>query len=250
MRSELDQVKQVGTNLARVKTEVDTAEDVLRGAVSLVERVQMLGSQGANGLTTPETRQDLAYELGSILEQLVATANTSVEGRYVFSGNSDQTPPYAIDWSQPNPVSGYQGSASVRQVQGPNGSLFSIGLTGQQIFDSLNVQENVFVSINNLRQALLNNDPAAISAAIGDVQGAHTYLNQQLAFYGTVQNRLASSLEFSHNYRTQLEAQLGELQDADEAQAITELLQSKTQLEAALGSRAQLPRQSLFDYLG
>jgi flagellar hook-associated protein 3 FlgL len=248
-RSSLDQVQQINSNLGRVKTEVDTAQGVLQSAVTLVERAQSLGTQGANGTTTAQTRQALANELGSVLQQLVASANTTVEGRYIFSGNSDQQAPYSIDLTQSSPISAYQGSSGTRQVQGPDGSLFSVGQTAQQIFDSSNTQQGVFVSINNLREALLNNDDAGTLSAVADVKTAGTYLNQQLAFYGTVQNRVASGLDFGQNYQTQLQTQLGGIQDADETQAITELTQAQTQLQAALVSRAQLPRKSLFDFL-
>jgi flagellar hook-associated protein 3 FlgL len=248
-RSSLDQVQQIDSNLGRVQTEVDTAQGVLQSAVTLVERAQTLGAQGANGTTTAQARQDLAGELGSILQQLVSTANTTVEGRYVFSGDSDQKAPYSIDLTQSSPISGYQGSAATRQVQSPDGTVFSVGQTAQQIFDSSNAQQNVFVSINNLRQALLNNDSAGIVSSVGDVQTAGAYLNQQLAFYGTVQNRVTSGLNFGQNYQTQLQTQLSGIEDADETQSITELTQSQTQLQAALASRAQLPQKSLFDFL-
>jgi flagellar hook-associated protein 3 FlgL len=248
-RSNLDMVQQIQSNLDRVQTEVNTAESVLQSAVTIMERAQTLGTQGANALTDASTRKNLADELGSILQQLVSTANTTVEGRYIFSGDSDQQAPYTIDLTQANPVSAYLGSPSTRQIQAPDGSLFTVGATAQQVFDSANAQQSVFGSVNSLRQALLDNDDQAILAAIGDVTSANSYLNQQLAYYGSIQNRVQSSLDFSQNYETQLKAQLSGIQDADEAESITELTQAQTQLQAALVSRAQLPRTSLFDFL-
>jgi flagellar hook-associated protein 3 FlgL len=250
LRSQLSQVQQVDANLGQVQTEVNTAESALQSAVTLVERAQTLGAQGASGTSSANTHQDLANELGAILQQLVATANTSVQGRYIFAGDTDQQAPYSIDLTQTSPISLYQGSLSNRQIQGPDGTAFPVALTAQDIFDSSNAQNNVFTSIDNLRQALLNNDDAAITSAMGDVKSADSYLNQQLAFYGTVQDRLAGALDFGQNYTTQLQSQLSSVQDADEAQAITEMVQAQTQLQAALQSRAQLPRTTLFDFLG
>jgi flagellar hook-associated protein 3 FlgL len=248
-RSSLSQVQQIQSNLGQVQTETNTAESVLQSATTLMDRAATLGAQGANGTTDAQTRQALAGELGSVLEQLVSTANTTVQGRYIFSGDSDQTAPYSIDLTQSSPISAYQGSPSTRQIQSGDGSLFSVGQNAQQIFDSPNAQQNVFVSVNNLRQALLNNDSAGINSAMSDVQNAGTYLNQQLAFYGTVQDRVTSALNFGQTYVTQLQSQLSGIQDADEAQAITEFTQAQTQLQAALTSRAQLPRTSLFNFL-
>lgn len=249
-RSELAQTDQIDSNLSRVQTEVDTAESTLRAAVGLVERAQTLGSQGVTGTADAQVRQDLAGELGGILQQLVATANTTVSGRYVFSGDNDQQAPYAIDLTQTNPISAYQGSTSTRLILSADGSTFSDAKTAQDIFDSANAQQNVFISINNLRVALQNNDQAGITNAVGDVQTSGTFLNQQLSFYGTVQDRVAGAVDFGKNFETQLKTELSGIQDADLTEAITEMQQSQTQLQAALTSRAKLPRTSLFDYLG
>ena len=249
-RSDLAQVQQINSNLNLVGTEVNTAQSVLQTAVSLVERAATLGAQGANGTTSTQTDQDLAGELGSVMQQLVAVANTTVEGRYIFSGNSDQTAAYSIDLTQSNPISSYQGSAATRQALAPDGSSFAISLTAQQIFDSSDGSQNVFASLNNLRTALLNGDSTAAATAMADVQSADTYLNQQLAFYGTVQDRVNSATDFGQTYVTQLQSQLSGIQDADEAAAITEMVQSQTQLQAELASEAALPKKSLFDYLG
>ena len=249
LRSENDQVQQIDTNLGQVATEVNTGQTALQSAVTLVEQALTYGAQGASDTSSTTTRQDLANEMGTILQQLVSTANTTVQGRYIFSGDSDQTTPYSIDLTQGSPVSAYQGSASTRQIQGPDGTSFQVALTAQQIFDSSNAQTNVFTSITSLMQGLTNNNDTAINAAMSDVQSADTYLNQQLAFYGTVQDRVAGALTFGQNYSTQLQTQLSGVQDADETAAITNMTQAQTQLQAALQSRAQIPKTTLFDYL-
>ncbi|MGB6944011.1 MAG: flagellin [Bryobacteraceae bacterium] len=249
LNSELDQTQQTDTNLGQVATEVDTAQSALQSAVTLVEQAETYGTQGASDTSSATTRQDLANGLGAILQQLVSTANTTVQGRYIFSGDTDQTTPYSIDLTQSSPISAYQGSASTREIQGPDGTAFPVALTAQQIFDSPNAADNVFTSITDLMQGLQNNDDTAISSSLADVQSADTYLNQQLAFYGTVQDRVSGALTFGQNYTTELQTQLSGVQDADEAASITNMTQAETQLQAALQSEAQLPRTSLFDFI-
>ncbi len=249
LNSELDQTQQTETNLGQVSTEVNTAQSALQSAVTLVEQAETYGTQGASDTSSATTRQDLANELGAILEQLVSTANTTVEGRYIFAGDTDQTTPYSIDLTQNPPVSAYQGSASTREIQGADGTAFPVALTAQQIFDSSNSQTNVFTSISDLIQGLQNNDDPTIDSALSDVQSSDTYLNQQLAFYGTVQDRVTSAQNFAQNYTVQLQTQLSGLQDANEAADITNLTQATTQLQAALQSEAQLPKTTLFDFL-
>ncbi len=231
-------------------TEVNTAQTALQNAVSLVEQAESLGTQGASDLASGDTTQNVADQLGTVLQQLVGLANTTVGGRYIFSGDSDQQAPYSIDLTQPSPISAYQGTAATRQIQASDGSQFAVSLNAQTIFDSPDATQNVFTSINNLRQALLNNSGAsAVSSALGDVQTADTYLNQQLAFYGNVQDEVSSASNDAQNNITQLQTQLSGMQDADEAAAITQLTEGQTAQQAALVSRSQLPKTSLFDYI-
>jgi flagellar hook-associated protein 3 FlgL len=249
-RSQLAQTEHIDTNLDRVTSEVNTAESTISSTVILIERAQTLASQGDTGTATASTRQTIAGELGGILQQLVSAANTNVGGRFIFAGDSDQQAPYSIDLTQANPVSAYQGSGATRQIQGADGTTFSVAQTAQTIFDDPTGQQNIFSSINNLRNALLSNDQQAIDAAMPKLQSVGTYLNQQLAFYGTVQNRVTTETDFGANLETQLKTQLSNIQDADLAQAVTLLQQAQTQQTAALTARAQLPKTSLFDFLG
>jgi flagellar hook-associated protein 3 FlgL len=248
-RQNLSQVQQINANLGLVSTEVNTGESVIENAVTLVERAESIGTQGASDTVSASAREDLSGELGSVLQQLVAAANTQVSGRYIFAGDTDQTAPYSYDPTQLYPVSAYQGSTTTRTIQAPDGSTFPVALTAQQIFDSPNASENVFESISALQQALANNDSAGINAAISDVQSSDGYINQQLAFYGTVQDRVTSATNYCANYITQLQTQLSGIQDADETQSITTFTQTQTELQAALESRAQIPRTSLFNFL-
>jgi flagellar hook-associated protein 3 FlgL len=247
---QLDQVQQTDTNLTLVQSEVNTGETSVQSAVTLLEQAQSLTSEGEPSTTSATTRTQIAGQLGDILNQLVSLANTTSGGRYIFSGDSDQTPPYTIDLTQTNPISAYAGATSTRQIQSSDGSVFPVALTAQDIFDSSNPQNNVFQSINNARVALLNNDQTGIDASISTLQSSDTYLNTQLAFYGDTQDSITAGLTYGGTLTTQLQTQLSGIQDADSTQAITQLLQSSTEQQAALQSEAQIPRTSLFQYLG
>ncbi|HLY64555.1 MAG TPA: hypothetical protein VKU60_03380, partial [Chloroflexota bacterium] len=189
----LSSTGQILSNLGRVKTEVDSGEQALENAVSLLEQARTLGAQGATGTQTAAGRIAIAQQLDSILQQMVALAGTNVEGRFIFSGDSDQQVPYTYNGALVNPVSAYLGSASTRLVQHPNGTTFSVALTAQQIFDSATPGDNVFTAIENLSAALKANNDPAIQAAVGVMPGVDDYLNNQLASYGGFQNTVAGA---------------------------------------------------------
>ena len=249
-RADLENSLQTKTDLGRVKTEVDTAESVMATAVSLVEHARVLAAQGATGTATPASRKNLADQLGDVLKQLVSISNTTVEGRNIFSGDSDQSAAYSIDLTQPVPTGTYLGTVATREVRHPNGSQFAVSKTAQEIFDSPNPGENIFTSINAIRVALESNDQAGINAALPNLDTASIFLNQQHAFYGSVQNQVTDGITYASKNQIRIEAKISSIEDADATAAALELNQSILQQNAALQSRGKLPRTSLFDYLG
>jgi flagellar hook-associated protein 3 FlgL len=212
--------------------------------------VQTLGASGVKGTSTAATNATLAQQVGSVLQEMVGLADTNIEGRYIFAGDSDQQSPYTVDLAQTPPVSAYLGSAATRVAQHPDGTTFSISLTAQTIFDSTDPSTNVFTAMTTLQTALANNDTAGIQAANAGLAKIGGYLNQQLAFYGNVQNKVAQATDYASTQQTQLQTQISNLQDADLTGSILQLNQDQTQEQAALQSEARIPRTTLFDFLG
>ncbi|MEO7141926.1 MAG: flagellin [Bryobacteraceae bacterium] len=248
-RASLSSAQQVLQNLGRVTTETNSADQTLQTAVNLVQQARTIATEAASGTQTAQTQQDLAQQAGAILQQLVGLSNTTVEGRFIFSGDTDQTAAYSIDLTQPNPVSAYQGSSSTRQVQHPDGTTFAVSETAQQIFDAPAANQGVFSSIAGLYTALQNNDQAGIDTAIQNITGAGDYLNSQLAFYGSVENKITDATSFGNNLTLQLQTQISQYQDTDESRAIVQLTQDQTAQQASIQSWSQIPRTTLFDFI-
>ncbi len=264
VRARLDLTVQLRLNLGRVKAEVDTAEKALQSAVKVLERALQLGVQGANATQTPATREMLGTEVRALLEQMVALAATQAEGRYLFSGDRDQTAPYTLDLDAPNGVSPYQGASSTREVMHPAGTRFRVARSGAEIFDD--PEASAFAALNALRVALENGpaaapgepgyqeqfaaQTAAIEQALAALRNAHAHLNVQLGFYGAVQNKIEEATAFAVRIEVREQNLLSVLRDADLVEVALALSQATMHQQAALAARANLRRGSLFDYLG
>ena len=262
LRAQLEQTLQIETNMAQFKSETDTAEQAVGDSVQSLEQINTLGVQGATETETPAGRQALASQIGGYLQQLVASANTVSAGRYIFSGDTDQVQPYTLDAS--GNVSSYAGAASTRQAMGADGTTFAIARSGQEIFEAPG--GSAFGAVADLEAALRNGpsvqegDPqydsqyqaqtAAITTALGEMSNASSQMNQQLAFYGTVQQRVSAAIDAAQTLEVNQRTQLSTLTDADITTDAIELTQANTQRDAALAARAKLPTTSLFDYLG
>jgi flagellar hook-associated protein 3 FlgL len=197
----------------------------------------------------------LAQQVASLQTEMVNLSQTQVAGRYIFSGDLDQSPSYQVDLTATDGVDQLSNAASTRQIQNPEGGTFSASMTAQQIFAAQNADGsdaggNVFAALNNLRVALLNNDQAGITTAQSQIQQASTQLNTAQSFYGNVENNITNASNYATTYDTQLTTEIGGIQDADATSAALQLTQDTTQLQAAFQAQGKMPTSSLFDYLG
>ena len=242
---------QLKYNLGRVQTEVNAAESAINTATTLMDRARQIAAEGASSTTTVDTRTQLAGQVKDIITEMFGLTQTQVEGRYVFSGNSDQTAPYlSVDLTQPNGVGAYQGSNATRQVEHPNGSTFSISYTAAQVFDSGGVSTSVFQSLTALYNNLQTSNVANLATDADNIGTAANFLDGQQARYGEIQNQVSDAVSAQQKIDTQLQTQLGNTQDADTPSAIVELQKESIAQQAALQAHAALPKTSLFSFIG
>lgn len=245
---------QIKTNLNEVQTEVNGAEGAINTATGLMDRAAEIAAEGSSTTSTAD-RTQLAQQINDVMTEMQQLANTQVAGRYVFSGDSDQTAPYGSVNFVTNPINGvgaYQGSVSTRSVEDSYRVPITISATAQDIFDggtAGTVNTSVFQALTALYNALSSNNPSAAATAASNLQSATNYLNGQQALYGDIQNKLTDALTTQTAMDTSLRSQLSNLQDADEAQAAIQLQTESTALTAAETAYSSFPKKSLFDYL-
>ncbi len=109
---------------------------------------------------------------------------------------------------------------------------------------------NVFYAVNSLLLGLQSNSQPAITAAVNSLELAGTYLNTQLSFYGSVQDRVQQAQTLATQQNTQLKTQLSNTEDADITQVAVQLTLDQTNLQAAMEAESQMPKTSLFNFLG
>jgi flagellar hook-associated protein 3 FlgL len=246
---------QITENLAVAKADADAADGALTSATQIMDRARTLAAQGANFTTDATGRQSIAGEVQSLLEQMVSISRTTVQGRYIFGGDSDSTPPYDVDLTKSNGVARLTDSPATRRVENSAGGSFAVSQSGSAIFDARNANDslagdNVFASLNSLRVGLLANDTASVTSAGAFIQSASDHLNTAQAFYGTVQNRIADATNYSANYDVQIKTELSQKEDADITAAAITMTQGNIQLQAAFQMQAKMPRTTLFDFMG
>lgn len=262
LEASLNHNQSVGTTIARIQAEVQGADSGVSSAIQLLDQALSLGAQGASSTANVTTRTNLADQVQALQSELVGIANTRVAGRYIFSGNQDTSPGYALNLNQaPNvPQNGVDRLLNVpvtttRQVELSNHTSAAVDQTSQDLFDHRNpddslASDNVFAALNSLRVGLTNNDQAGIKNAQTSLEAASAYLNSRQAFYGTALNRISSATTQLNNENNGLQQQISAIRDTDVVKAALQLTAAQTQNQAALSAQAKIPRMTLFDFLG
>jgi len=255
LRAEQARNKQIQSNLTQAQTEATSADSALSKAITLLDNAVSLGSQGASDTQTAATRQTIAQQVESVLEEMVSYSQTQVQGRYIFSGDQSQNPTYQVDLMASNGIDQLSQAPATQRVEDPAGGSFAASKTAAEIFDDTNpdgtpAADNVFAALNSLRTALLNNDQPGIASAVTALQSASDHLNNMEEFYGTVENRIQDATTFANSYDSKLTQQLSDKQDADVTSAAMALTQAGTAMQASMTMQGKTPHSTLFDFLG
>lgn len=123
---------------ARISTRnaLSQEESVLDSVADAIASAKTLLVQAGNGTLSDADRSSLASELSGIYEALLGQANaTDGNGRYLFGGYQDKSPPFVKD-ALTGAVS-YQGDAGVVAQQVDASRQMSSGDNGLQIFQTV-----------------------------------------------------------------------------------------------------------------
>ncbi len=181
-QSEIASINQVQTNLSTTQTEAQTADGALESASTLLDQLVTLGANGASSTATAADRQTFGQQVQDVEQQLVALANTSVNGQYIFGGDNPTVAPYTYNWGATSGATANVATpSSTASISDSNGNQIVPRLTAQSIFD-LQVSPgggpaagNIFQAAFDLGQALLSNNlTGATSTSLATVTNPAT----------------------------------------------------------------------------
>jgi flagellar hook-associated protein 3 FlgL len=242
---ETGDVDQYTQNVNSVLTTVQSADSTLSSVVASLTKAVSLGTEGANGINSAAEQQDLATQVQGIFSSVLAAANTSVGGAYLFGGTSTGIP-YTADSSSATGYT-YNGNDDSNSVQIGDQTSVQFNLPGSQVFS--NSTNDVLGSLNSLVTALQSGNSSTIATATSAVDSSVNYISQQQVFYGDAESQLNSQQSFLQQDTVTLASQENNLVGVNEAAAATELSQAETDNNAALAAMAKVLPNSLLNFL-
>ncbi len=232
------------SSLDSLQGQFHTADSTISSIVLSLQRAVTLGVEGANGTLSDQERAAITGELQGIQDQLVSLANTSFQGRYLFSGTVTATPPFVKDNTLPSGVR-YDGNNAINTVQIGDGYRLAANQPGSQLFVASG--HDMFQGMTDLIQAMQTN--TGFDAAISSVRDSLDHLSGQRVFYGNAMNQGQSQSNYLGTAKLQLSQQENTLAGADIEAAASRLVKSQSATNATLAALGRISQLSLFDYL-
>jgi flagellar hook-associated protein 3 FlgL len=263
--------------IAQAKSYLDFQDQIVSQANDIMVRAKEIAQQGANETLEQTSRAQLAQEIFQIRDQMASLANSSYQGKYVYGGANDDTPPVnQLSYTEPA-----SGDANKRYSfdTDPAGSVAkSIRLT-DEISVSLSTKADTLFgtsleALERLSRALAGyaTTPASgtpdgggaaytfptdfhtqtddIRACIDQIDTARNndLIPERVSIGGRLRRIETGQalLDLSKNSAKEV---LSRLQDADETEAASNLQQAQTALQASYTVTAKVLRLTILDYI-
>ncbi len=243
-RAQLSRNAQYTRNAQDGQSWLGTADNVLASGVSILQRLQVLVTQGANsGAGSATSRAAIATEVSSLKQEMLGVANTTFLGRPIFGGATSATAAYVTDAS--GNVT-YQGDAgTVMRTVGDNTEV-QVNIANTTAFGA--GSSNVFAVFDKIAGDLQNN-PQNLTNDLTAVGTSLDRMTNAQAIEGSAYNRIADMMTAATNQTTTLTGRLSDVEDVDAAKAATEIAMQTASYQAALSSMSNILQLSLTQFL-
>jgi flagellar hook-associated protein 3 FlgL len=257
VRSALDNVQQLERNISTGRSWLQMGESAMTQVNDILTQLKALSVEMASGTKDASARASAAGQVDGLLRQVVALANTQVSGKYIFGGTNTDTAPFRLD-DEANPTMViYDGNDTPFSVRIGKDILVDVGLDGESVFgdapsdwtDPTAGANNFFKTLIDLRDALSNNDTQGIEQAMTRLDSHMQVTQQTISDIGTKDVRMDVKESIIADLKLTYTDRMSTLEDADIAEAMTDLQARQLAYQAALASSSQVMQLSLVDYL-
>ena len=246
LRNDLADVQQYQVNINDASAWTQTTDSALGNVTDLLQRARELAVEAANGTQNQDSRNAIASEMTQIKASLLAQANATYNGRYIFSGTATNVAPY--------PSNTYAGTTlPVQRLIAP-GEIVKVNTDGPSAFGVTAAgppaTKNVFDVMDGIISALGTGNSAVLqTTSLTDLDASFTTALNARTTVGALSNRLdtqASRLSAQELSVTDL---LSKTEDADMAKTLITYSQTQTAYQAALQAGAKIIQPTLMDFL-
>ena len=212
-------------------------ESALDMIMNAVNRAREISVQASNDVLGSQDLEAIMEEVSNLKERTRALANSDFNGRYIFSGNAYDTPPYDATYA-------YQGTTDAVSIAVSDNATVDVNFDGSDIFQG---STDLFVAFDDLVTGLQTDDDTLIQTAIDQFDDAFDHMNKARTRMGTEMNIAMDMDEIAETLESNLKDRLSSIEDADMPEALTRFSLMQTQYQVNLQLTAKMRTMSLFE---
>jgi flagellar hook-associated protein 3 FlgL len=240
-RSNLTEIQQYQRNLSEAFTWIESADNALDHATSVIHRARELVIQIKNGTYGAEDRQAVEKEITQLKEDLVSVANTQVAGKYIFNGTDILSKPVDPATATPTATPGRNAPFTVEVAKGVQ---LPVNVDPDKVFDAA-----LFNTFKNIEADLQVNNVANLDQYLSELEQHLGKIVDERAELGARTNRLELVQERISKLEVTASKNISDNEDADMERVITDLKTQESVHRAALGVGARIIQPTLLDFL-
>jgi len=221
------------------------ADNVMTDIINQLTSAQTTALSARGSEITQGTRDAAANELLAIRDALMSDINTQFQGAYLFSGSNVTVAPFSVTGGT---ISAYQGDNDTNAIDVGSGRAVASTFDGGAIFQGSD-PVHILDALTNLAAAITAGDQAGIDAGIQALNRGFDRANTAQARIGNDERSLDDARSMLTTMHAQSITRMSSIEDADLAQAASQLSQADTAYRAALAAMSTIGRISLMDYL-
>lgn len=243
----------------------DTQEMALGQMNDVLQKVRELTVQAANGTLSDSDKQATTAQLKQLKTQLVEIANTSYDGRYIFSGQKTTDKPF----EEVNGQVIYKGSNNGLEKEVSPGVSLDIGINGADFFkakytgdsikndsktDSATDKDGIFSTIDKIIMSLENPSDASLegkntSNLLGVLDENMENMATIRSGTGAIQNRLEDIHNKNESETFNMTSLLAKTYDVDMGETYMKSKIMESIYQASLNVGAKVLQPSILDFL-
>ncbi|AJE02394.1 flagellar hook-associated protein FlgL [Geobacter pickeringii] len=233
-------------NISNGTAWLSMGESAMSEMGNVLSRAKELTVQMSNGTNNQNARTAAVNELTHLKSQMILLGNTQLNGRYIFGGFKNDTPPFDASGN-------FTGTDDQVLVEVDRGAPVAINYSGGNLLrggtppgssgtDIVGIFNNLITALNTGNQAGVQSELPNLDAAMGQVLSTRTDLGARM-------NRLDGAKGVIDDMKFSLTKVLSDKQDVDFTQVISDLSKQQTAYQAAIAASAKVSQVSLLDYL-
>lgn len=270
IRRNLSRNDQYQNNIDDLKSTLDETETALNGLNDIMTQAKENYTQATNGTLSDSDRQTMANVFKSLQDQVLKLSNTNFAGKYIFGGSNTTTIPFTLEddgtllynnedvngtsfdtdtvYADMGTGLAYDSSGNLQSGSGVQTSTAGTDVFGYGM-DSSGISNNIYNVLGDIATALQNNDNSNKQVYMQKLSDTAENIMVQVAGVGERSNFVDFLSGRMSDDKLNLEKKQQNVEDVDQAQAITDYKSSELTYQAALQMGAKIIQTSLLDYL-